>query len=167
MARAGLGEKWTCLLANDFDRKKAKTYASNWGADKLIVDDIRNIAPDEMPGIPDLVWGSFPCQDLSLAGGGAGLKGDRSGTFWPFMAHIDALIEEKRAPKIVCLENVLGTLTSHNGADFEAICTALVNLGYSFGALVVDASLFVPQSRPPPVYYSDKRCGCTKPYSKF
>jgi DNA (cytosine-5)-methyltransferase 1 len=32
----------------------------------------------------DMAWASFPCQDLSLAGGGAGLKGERSGTFWPF-----------------------------------------------------------------------------------
>ena len=71
MARAGLGDGWKCLLANDFDRKKGETYRKNWGGDHLIIDDIRNIAPEEMPGQPDLVWGSFPCQDLSLAGGGA------------------------------------------------------------------------------------------------
>ena len=38
----------------------------------------------DLPGTPTLVWGSFPCQDLSLAGNGAGLAGDRSGTFKPF-----------------------------------------------------------------------------------
>jgi len=148
MARAGLGSSWTCLLANDFDRKKGVTYAENWGDDHLIVDDIRNIAPEDMPGQPDLVWGSFPCQDLSLAGGGAGLKGDRSGTFWPFMAHIQSLREEGRAPAIVALENVLGTLTSHSGKDFVAICEALADRGYNFGAIVADAVHFVPQSRP-------------------
>ena len=148
MVRAGLGPGWTCLLANDFDRRKAGTYRLNWGGDALIVGDIRNIAPDEMPGRPDLVWGSFPCQDLSLAGGGAGLRGDRSGTFWPFIDHVRALRDEDRAPAIVALENVLGTLTSHGGADFTAICAALSDLGYRFGAIVVDAARFVPQSRP-------------------
>lgn len=148
MARAGLGKGWKCLLANDFDPKKAAAYAQNWGSDHLIVDDIRNISPDEMTGNPDLVWGSFPCQDLSLAGGGGGLGGDRSGTFWPFVSHIQALRDEGRAPALIALENVLGTLTSHSGRDFTAICEALRNLGYRFGAIVVDAALFVPQSRP-------------------
>lgn len=148
MARAGLGSGWKCLLANDFDRKKGLTYERNWGKDHLIVDDIRNISPEDMPGEPDLIWGSFPCQDLSLAGGGAGLRGDRSGTFWPFISHLQALRDEGRAPSIIALENVLGTLTSHRGKDFTAICEALANLGYNYGAIVVDASLFVPQSRP-------------------
>lgn len=148
MARAGLSDSWTCLLANDFDHKKAATYRANWGGNDLVVDDIRNIGPEDMPGQPDLVWGSFPCQDLSLAGGGAGLKGDRSGTFWPFVSQIQSLKNEHRAPKLIVLENVLGTLTSHGGKDFAAICGALNELGYLFGALVVDASHFVPQSRP-------------------
>lgn len=148
MARAGLGLDWTCLFANDYDHKKAVTYRENWGGNHFIVDDIRNVAPEEMPGQPDLVWGSFPCQDLSLAGGGAGLKGDRSGTFWPFISHIQALRDDKRAPSVIALENVLGTLTSHGGKDFTAICQALFDLGYTFGAIVVDAVHFVPHSRP-------------------
>ena len=32
MARAGLGPSWSCLFANDFDPKKAASYAANWGA---------------------------------------------------------------------------------------------------------------------------------------
>ena len=148
MARAGLGANWTCLFANDFDKKKVATYARNWGGGDIVVDDIRNVDPLTLPEEPDMVWGSFPCQDLSLAGGGAGLKGDRSGTFWPFIAIIDELARDGRAPKIIALENVVGTLTSHKGKDFVAICDALHGLGYRFGAVVVDASLFVPQSRP-------------------
>ena len=148
MARAGLGLNWKCLFANDFDRKKGETYKLNWGHDDLIVDDIRNIAPEEMPGKPDLIWGSFPCQDLSLAGGGAGLRGNRSGSFWPFIAHIQNLRDEGRAPAVIALENVLGTLTSHGGTDFTAICQALTDLGYTYGAIIVDAVHFVPQSRP-------------------
>jgi DNA (cytosine-5)-methyltransferase 1 len=39
-------------------------------------------------------------------------------------------------------------LTSHDGKDFEAIGAALAGGGYRFGALVIDAVHFVPQSRP-------------------
>ncbi len=149
MARAGLGPEWRCLFSNDFDHKKAKTYTANWGTHpEITVGDVRKLRLSQMPGTPDLVWGSFPCQDLSLAGGGAGLKGDRSGTFWPFWTHMKGLIAEDRAPKIIVLENVCGTLTSHDGQDFVAISNALSNADYRFGAMVIDASLFVPQSRP-------------------
>jgi len=49
---------------------------------------------------------------------------------------------------MIVLENVCGTLTSHNGKDFTAICSAVQQAGYLLGALVIDAALFVPQSRP-------------------
>jgi DNA (cytosine-5)-methyltransferase 1 len=94
------------------------------------------------------MWGSFPCQDLSLAGAGAGLTGERSGTFYPFWDIVKGLIAEGRGPRIVALENVCGTLTSHKGRDFNAICNTFADAGYRYGALVIDAALFVPQSRP-------------------
>jgi DNA (cytosine-5)-methyltransferase 1 len=59
-----------------------------------------------------------------------------------------ALAEESRAPRTIVLENVYGALTSHNGDDFNAIAKAFSGAGYRFGALIVDARLFVPQSRP-------------------
>ena len=149
MARAGLGTEWSCLFANDFDLKKGSTYQANWGAGgELMIGDVNSVIEANLPGFADLVWGSFPCQDLSLAGGGAGLKGERSGTFYPFWEIIKNLIANGRPPKIVALENVLGTLTSHNGEDFEAICRSLSDSGYRYGALVINASSFVPQSRP-------------------
>jgi DNA (cytosine-5)-methyltransferase 1 len=149
MARAGLGSRWTCLFANDFDHKKGLSYQANWGTGgELRVGDVRKIKASELPGHADLVWGSFPCQDLSLAGVGAGLKGERSGTFYPFWTIIKGLIAAGRAPKIIALENVCGTLTSHGGKDFQAICRTFTEAGYKFGALVINASLFVPQSRP-------------------
>ena len=148
MARSGLGPTWNCLFANDFDHKKSKVYAANWGDDALKTADVRNLTTADLPGRADAVWGSFPCQDLSLAGGGAGLKGDRSGTFWPFWNLMKALIKERRAPQIIALENVCGTLTSHGGKDFTTICKAFQQEGYRCGAVVIDAGLFVPQSRP-------------------
>lgn len=148
MARAGLGAGWTCLFANDFDHKKASAYERNWGGEALLVDDIYSVTSEDLPGHADLAWASFPCQDLSLAGGGAGLRGDRSGTFWPFWKLTQRLVAEGRAPRVVVLENVPGTLTSHGGKDFAALCSALREGGYRCGAMVLDAALFVPQSRP-------------------
>ena len=148
MARKGLGQEWTCLFANDFDFKKGLTYQANFGSEELKVADIRVITPADLPDVADLMWGSFPCQDLSLAGVGAGLKGERSGTFYPFWDIVRALKAENRAPKLIALENVCGTLTSHGGKDFEAICRTFVDVGYRCGALVINADLFVPQSRP-------------------
>lgn len=149
MARAGLGDGWRCTFANDFDKKKAKTYKINWGdSDVFHEGDIRSLNIEDMNGHPDLVWGSFPCQDLSLAGGGAGLRGERSGTFYPFWSLMDDLGRNGRPPKIIALENVCGTLTSHGGADFAAICSTFRDAGYRYGALVIDAAFFVPQSRP-------------------
>lgn len=149
MARAGLGSEWQCLFANDFDAKKGLAYQANWGTNgELKVGDVRNIGAAELPGRPDLVWGSFPCQDLSLAGNGAGLEGERSGTFYPFWKVIHELIADGRGPSIVAVENVCGALTSHSGKDFEAICRTFAEAKYSYGALVINADLFVPQSRP-------------------
>jgi DNA (cytosine-5)-methyltransferase 1 len=148
MARAGLGSRWTCLFANDFDTKKAASYAANWGSDHLRIGDVAKLSTKDLPGKPELAWASFPCQDLSLAGAGAGLKGDRSGTFWPFWALMKRLADEDRAPAFIVLENVCGALTSHAGKDFAAIGAALADNGYRFGALVMNAVHFVPQSRP-------------------
>jgi DNA (cytosine-5)-methyltransferase 1 len=149
MARAALTNAgFKCLFANDFDAKKVESYTLNWGEGEIRLGDIRKIETSSLPQTADLVWASFPCQDLSLAGGGAGLRGNRSGTFWPFWKLVQDLKGEGRAPTTVVLENVCGTLTSHGGKDFEAICTALTEEGYLVGALVMDAVNFVPQSRP-------------------
>lgn len=148
MARAGLGEGWRCLFANDFDVKKGAAYAKNWGHRELYVGDVAGIAPFELPGQADLAWASFPCQDLSLAGAGAGLEGERSGAFWPFWRLMRALSRDGRAPRMVVLENVCGLLTSHRGRDFTELCRALSNDGYRIAPVVIDALHFVPQSRP-------------------
>ena len=148
MARAGLGAGWNCLFANDVDEKKAASYRANWGDDDLWVGDVAEVGTDQLPGTADLAWASFPCQDLSLAGSGAGLTGARSGTFWPFWRHITALRSEGRAPAMIVLENVYGAVTSHGGRDFSAIMSALSGGGYRCGAVVVNAAHFLPQSRP-------------------
>lgn len=148
MARAGLGKNWRCLFANDIDAVKGESYKKNWGARHLHIGDIGQVTTTHLPEQADLAWASFPCQDLSLAGNGAGLNGGRSGTFWLFMRLINSLRKEDRHPRMIVLENVCGAITSHDGADFAAICKALHDEDYAYGAIVADAADFLPQSRP-------------------
>ncbi|MBC3916761.1 DNA cytosine methyltransferase [Undibacterium sp. CY18W] len=154
MARAGLGDAWVCGFSNDISEMKGNVYRENWQrAPELLISDVNDLKTEQLPGQVDLIWASFPCQDLSLAGNNVGIGNrnaktqTRSGTFWPFWKLIRGLIEEQRSPPIIALENVAGTLTSHDGKDFSAIGSAFSGAGYKFGVLVIDAKLFVPQSR--------------------
>lgn len=90
-----------------------------------IYDDVRNLTAAGLraDGIDriDLICGGFPCQDISLAGKGAGLEGERSG-LWREYAR---LIGELR-PRFVLVENV-GALRG------RGLCTLLgdfASLGY-------------------------------------
>ncbi len=65
-----------------------------------IWDDIRSLEADTLPAI-DIIYGGFPCQDISCAGRGAGLEGERSGLFF----EIVRLLRELR-PRFCFLENV-------------------------------------------------------------
>src|ERR1039458_3708741 len=127
MARLGLGCDWECTFANDWCDKKAAAYRAYFGGSELRVCSIADLTTSDLPGTPTLVWGSFPCQDLSLAGNGAGLAGERSGTFKPFWKLMRGMIGLGRIPRIVVLENVVGTLTSHEGRDFAAGTGALAH----------------------------------------
>ncbi|MDB5643646.1 MAG: DNA-cytosine methyltransferase [Hyphomicrobiales bacterium] len=155
MARAGLGDGWRCAFANDFDAMKVATYRANWGDDDMRPGDVGQIALTDLPaGVADLAWASFPCQDLSLAGDYRGLGRERddaatrSGTFWAFWKLMRGLAQNGRAPRMIVLENVYGAMTSRAGQDFAAIGAALAAANYRFGAVVINASNFVPQSRP-------------------
>lgn len=149
MARLGLGDDWSCAFANDFDPVKAAAYRANFGdaAEDFHEGDVFALNAGQLPAA-DLAWASSPCQDFSLAGGRAGLAGGRSSAFFGFWSLMRTLSAEGRAPSVIVIENVVGLLTSHGGADFTALCRALHEEGYRFGALEIDASVFVPQSRP-------------------
>lgn len=149
MARLGLGDAWTCAFANDFDAVKAATYRANFAdaAEHFQEGDVFALSAERLPNA-DLAWASSPCQDFSLAGARAGLAGGRSSAFFGFWSLMRALSAQGRAPSVIVIENVVGLLTSHGGADFTALCQALHEEGYRFGALEIDAGAFVPQSRP-------------------
>lgn len=149
MARVGLGASWHCVFANDVCEKKAAAYRAYFGkSEELNVEDVRHLSTKDLPNTADLVWSSFPCQDLSLAGAGAGLQGKRSGTFAPFWKLMRGLISEGRKPRLVVLENVVGAISSHGGRDFATLVRTVSQSGYRVGPLVINAVHFLPQSRP-------------------
>ena len=75
----------------------------------------------------DVLCGGFPCQDISIAGRGAGLSGERSGLWWEFYRLIQeirpqyALIENVSALRSRGLDEVLGALAAI-GYDAEWHC---------------------------------------------
>ena len=147
LVRLGLGDGWRHVGAIDNDRNKVESYRTNFGPDGLVHDDIRNLKPDAIPGILDLAWASFPCTNVSVAGNRTGLDGEASGAFWPCWSIIQRLVDQGRAPGVIAIENVRNLLVSGGGRDCSAILGAMVAAGYTVGALLVDARLWVPQSR--------------------
>ncbi len=149
MANIGLGSRWRCLLANDYDAKKAAAYRINFPpGHELIERDVFELTTHDLPSGAKLAWASFPCQDLSLAGKGRGLNGHRSGSFWGFWRLMTGLLSEGRPLPIIVLENVTGTISANKGEDFRTLLEALISAGYRAGPLVINAHHFVPQSRP-------------------
>ncbi len=149
MARLGLGTNWRCLLANDFDSQKCAAYRANFGGEELIEGPIEDLDASDLPrDRADLVWASFPCQDLSLAGARGGMAGARSGAFFSFWSHVERLVADGRRPSMIAIENVVGLLTSNGGRDFQTLIAMMAKAGFAVSALVVDAKHFTPQSRP-------------------
>jgi len=91
----------------------------------------------------DLVYGGFPCQDVSVAGQRTGLSGNRSSLWFEF----ERILSELR-PRWCVIENVPGLLSSNDGRDFARILMGLGELGYGWAYRVLDARWFgVPQRR--------------------
>ena len=69
----------------------------------------------------DLLCGGFPCQDISLAGKGAGLSGERSGLWFEYAKAINAL-----KPRYVLIENVAAL----RSRGLDQVLGSLAALGY-------------------------------------
>lgn len=142
---------WECVYANDIEPKKKRMYESYFGqANYYHVEDVWE-TEKIVAAVPsmraDLATASFPCVDLSLAGNLKGLSGIESGSFYGFIKVLKKLRQQKRTPRAVLVENVLGFLTSHKGNYFQIALRELAKLGYYLDAFVVDAKHFTPQSR--------------------
>jgi DNA (cytosine-5)-methyltransferase 1 len=118
-----------------------RVLAKHW-PDVPIFGDIRELRADDVfgrCGHVDMVCGGFPCQDISAAGKGVGIEGERS-CLWFAMLRI---IREVR-PRWVLAENVPALRT--RGAD--TVLAGLEGAGYACWPLVVGAwSVGAPQMR--------------------
>ena len=147
LMRLGLERQgWKAVFANDIDPQKYEMYRSQYDDAEqfFLLADINTLTGEQIPPI-EMATASFPCNDLSLAGGRKGIHGHHSGTFWSFIRILREM--EDRRPPIVLIENVVGFLNSNEGNDFEAALLALNELGYSVDSFIIDAASFVPQSR--------------------
>ena len=148
LIRAGLEQVgWSVQFANDIDESKFAMYRARFpDADwHYVVGDIHRLDVSLLPPVT-LFTASFPCTDLSLAGGRRGVYHVESGAVWGFFRVIEGLSPSRRPP-LVLLENVPAFLTSNKGADFGEVMLALNRLGYSVDTFMLDAVRFVPQSR--------------------
>lgn len=103
-----------------------------------IWDDVTSLRGSMLPNI-DMVFGGFPCQDISVAGRGTGLGGERSGLY----THIERLVEETK-PTFVFLENVPAIRTRGLGR----VVWGLSSLGYDCRWTVISAaSVGAPHKR--------------------
>src|SRR5438093_1520433 len=143
LMRLGLERQgWKIAFANDICPDKYEMYAAHFedADDHFVVEDIHKLNADEVPTVT-LATVSFPCNDLSLAGARAGLKGKQSSAFHGFTRVLHDM--RKRRPRLVLLENVTGFLTSQSGKDFRVAMLELNRLGYAVDPFVIDALHFV------------------------
>ena len=101
----------------EIEERSRKVLAKHWPG-VPIHNDIRSV---EFAEPVDMVTAGFPCQDISFAGEGAGLAGERSGLFW----HVLRTVRMVGRPRLL-LENVAALL--HRGMG--AVLGALAQVGY-------------------------------------
>jgi len=104
----------------EIDKYARKILAKHW-PDVRRHDDVRTFPTDDCDWDCDVICGGFPCQDLSYAGKGAGLHGQRSGLFYEL-----ARVVREVGPRYVILENVAALLTRGMGD----VLGTMASLGY-------------------------------------
>jgi DNA (cytosine-5)-methyltransferase 1 len=116
---------WRTVCAVEWEKYPACVLAARQNDGILppfpIWDDVQTFDGKPWRGIVDVVSGGFPCQDISIAGNGDGLDGERSG-MWSEMARI---ISEIR-PKYAFIENS-PMLTSRG---LERVLADLASMGF-------------------------------------
>jgi DNA (cytosine-5)-methyltransferase 1 len=113
--RCGMQCKWQVEI-NDYAQK---VLAKHWPAVHR-ERDIRECSTRNLERV-DIIAGGFPCQDISYAGLGAGLDGERSGLFFEAIR----LVRELQ-PRAVVLENVAALLTR----GLDRVLGTLAEIGY-------------------------------------
>jgi DNA (cytosine-5)-methyltransferase 1 len=144
LVAAALEEHFSAVWANDICQKKAAVYIANHGSSHFHLGSIADVQGGDLPAA-ELAWASFPCQDLSLAGLAEGIHGARSGLVWQWLRVID---EMPKSPNVLVAENVAGLVSVDGGRHYRQLHRALSQRGYRVGAMLLDASRWLPQSRP-------------------
>jgi DNA (cytosine-5)-methyltransferase 1 len=87
-----------------------------------IWDDVKSFPTEGFEGLVDIIYGGFPCQDISQAGTRIGLNGSRSSLFYE-VVRICGLLR----PDFIFLENVPAITIR----GLERVCGSITELGYS------------------------------------
>jgi DNA (cytosine-5)-methyltransferase 1 len=126
---------------SEIDKHAVAVYKQQF-KDAEYVGSVTDVRGAELPTIDLITFGS-PCQDFSLAGKRKGMQGERSS----LVLEAIRLINECR-PSVFIWENVKGTFSSNNGADFWAIIQAFANIGgYRLEWQLLNTSWVLPQNR--------------------
>ena len=135
------GYQFTEHYFSEIDKHAIANYKYNF-PHAINLGDITSIHGGDFTDIDIITFGS-PCQDFSLAGRRAGLKGAKSS----LIEHAIALIAQLR-PSLFVWENVKGAFSSNAGADFWAIIKTLANIGgYRLEWQLLNTSWVLPQNR--------------------
>jgi DNA-cytosine methyltransferase len=129
LERAGMKTVAFC----EVDKKCQQVLKKHW-PDVPIFDDVSTLKGEDIEETVDVICGGFPCQDISLAGKGAGLEGERSGLWTEFHRLIKeikpkyAIIENVSALRSRGLDQVLREI-SEIGYDAEWHCITAASVG--------------------------------------
>ena len=127
-ALKNVGVPHTVVAISEIDKNAIKSYTALHG-ETANLGDIREIG--ELPEA-DFWTYSFPCQDISVAGHGAGIKeGTRSGLLLEVERLLKIAAEKGTLPKYLLLENVKNLVSKKFKADFDSWLSFLSSLGYT------------------------------------
>ena len=126
LERAGMRCEWQV----EIDPYARAVLAKHW-PDVRRHEDVRTFPPPEGEWGVDVICGGFPCQDISVAGKGAGLAGARSGLWYEYARIIGEL-----RPRYIIVENVAALLARGMGT----VLGDLSSLGYDAEWHVIPAS---------------------------
>lgn len=144
-ALTNIGIAHKVVAISEIDKYAIQSYEAIHGIANNL-GDIRKI--EELPDA-DLWTYSFPCQDISVAGKGAGIKeGTRSGLLFEVERLLRVASEKGTLPKYLLLENVKNLVSKKFKADFDKWLDFLAELGYTNYWKVLNAKDYgIPQNR--------------------
>lgn len=144
-ALTNIGIAHKVVAISEIDKYAIQSYEAMHGITNNL-GDIRKI--EELPDA-DLWTYSFPCQDISVAGKGAGIKeGTRSGLLFEVERLLRVASEKGTLPKYLLLENVKNLVSKKFKADFDKWLDFLAELGYTNYWRVLNAKDYgIPQNR--------------------